>query len=51
MGFLRDICSDEVRVERLTGDDGFEGGEQRHALLSESGKVATQASERIRAAI
>ena len=40
-------CSGEVWVEWLTGDDGFEGGQQRHALLSEGGKVAAQAGERV----
>ena len=47
------ICdsSGEVWVEWLTGDDGFEGGEQRHALLAEGGKVASEAGERIRAPV
>src|SRR5258706_11319141 len=41
------VCSGEVWVERPAGDDGFEGGQQRHALFSKGGKVASEARERI----
>jgi hypothetical protein len=44
---LRGDCSGEGWVEWPTSDDGFESGEQRHALLSEGGKVASEARERI----
>ena len=45
------VCSGEVWVEWVTGNDGLEGGEQRHALFSKGGKIPTQTSERIRAPV
>ena len=43
--------SGEVWIEWLTSDDGFEGGEQRHPLLSEGGEIPAQARERVSAPI
>ncbi len=45
------VCSGELWGERLTGDNGFEGGQQRHALFSEGGEIPAQARERIGTAV
>ena len=37
----------EGRVERLARKEGFQGGEQCRALLSEGGEIAAQAGERL----
>src|SRR5258708_4207866 len=41
------VCSGEVWVEWAAGDDGFEGGQQRYALLAKGGKIPAEAGERI----
>ena len=43
--------SGEGWVEWLAGDDGLEGGEQRHALFSKGGKVPAQGRERFGAVV
>jgi hypothetical protein len=43
--------SGEGWVERLTGGNRLEGGEERHPLFSEGREVPTQTSERFGAAI
>ena len=42
--------ANEGGIEWLTGEERFEGGEQRCALLAERGEIAAHAGERLRAA-
>jgi hypothetical protein len=39
--------SDEARIERLPGEEGFERGKQLDALFVERGQIAAQAAERL----
>ncbi len=39
------------RIERLASEDGLQGSEERHALLAHRGEVASDASERLGAAV
>src|SRR5260370_33767522 len=45
------VCSGEVWVEWAAGDDGFEGGQQRYALLAKGGKIPAEAGERVAAPV